>query len=138
MIKSNKTTGNQFEAELCEKLAERGWWAHNLAQNQAGQPADIIAVKNNIAVLIDCKECKNNKFSLSRIEGNQEGAMHLWRKFGNNHCYFAVRLNTGEIYCIHYGTIRYMENNKKTSINEKELRECLTFDEWCYLMEKCI
>ena len=54
----NRTVGNQFEEELCGLLAEHGWWAHNMAQNQTGQPADVIAVKNNIAVLIDCKDVK--------------------------------------------------------------------------------
>ena len=74
----NRTVGSQFEEELCGLLAEHGWWAHNMAQNQTGQPADVIAVKNNIAVLIDCKDCENNRFPLSRIECNQEGAMTLW------------------------------------------------------------
>lgn len=73
----NKTLGNHFEGELCELLAENGFWAHNLAQNQAGQPADVIAVKNDVAILIDCKVCSNDRFSLSRIEDNQEMAMTL-------------------------------------------------------------
>ena len=56
MKQVNKTMGNHFEEELCELLAEQGFWAHNLAQNQVGQPADVLAVRDNIAVLIDCKE----------------------------------------------------------------------------------
>ena len=42
---SNKKIGNDFEKELCEVLAEYGFWVHNFTQNQDGQPADIIAVK---------------------------------------------------------------------------------------------
>ena len=84
----NRTVGVRFENDLCDLLAECGWWAHNLAQNQTGQPADVIAVKNNIAVLIDCKDCENNRFPLSRIECNQEGAMTLWEQRGNAYCAF--------------------------------------------------
>ena len=42
---TNKTLGNSFEQELCEKLSEYGFWATNLAMTKAGQPADIVAVK---------------------------------------------------------------------------------------------
>ena len=78
MPTSNKKNGNRFEEEFCKLLAEHGFWAHNMAQNQVGQPADVIAVKNGIPILIDCKECETNRFPLSRIEGNQEGAMTRW------------------------------------------------------------
>ena len=54
-VMSNKKLGNSFEAELCEILSQHGFWAHNLAQNAAGQPADVIAVKDGEAFLIDCK-----------------------------------------------------------------------------------
>ena len=91
---NNKKNGNHFEEEFCELLALHGFWAHNMAQNQVGQPADVIAVKNGIPVLIDCKECETNRFPLSRIEGNQEGAMTLWEQTGNEHCYFAMKLKT--------------------------------------------
>ena len=49
---NNKKNGNHFEEEFCELLALHGFWAHNMAQNQVGQPADVIAVKNGIPVLI--------------------------------------------------------------------------------------
>lgn len=94
---NNKKNGNHFEEEFCELLALHGFWAHNMAQNQVGQPADVIAVKNGIPVLIDCKECETNRFPLSRIEGNQEGAMTLWEQTGNEHCYFAMKLKDGRI-----------------------------------------
>ena len=40
---SNKKNGNHFEEEFCELLALHGFWAHTMAQNQVGQPADVIA-----------------------------------------------------------------------------------------------
>lgn len=62
---SNKKIGNGFEAEFCEKLFQNGYWVHNLAQNAAGQPADVVAVKNGVPYLIDCKVC-SGKVSCSK------------------------------------------------------------------------
>ena len=97
---NNKTLGNNFEQELCEKLSEYGFWTHNLAMNKAGQPADVIAVKNKIAYLIDAKVCSNRGFALSRVEENQELAMDLWKECGNGQGWFALKVPTEEIYMI--------------------------------------
>jgi Holliday junction resolvase len=126
----NKTVGNHFEEELCELLAANGFWAHNLAQNQTGQPADVIAAKNGISVLIDCKDCANNKFPLSRIEGNQEGAMTLWEATGNPHCYFAMKLSNGEIYMIHFDELCLRELYGEGTITEGEFTRYKTFQQW--------
>ena len=97
---TNKKLGNDFEQELCEKLSEYGFWVHNLAMNKAGQPADIIAVKNKKAYLIDAKVCSSRGFALSRVEDNQELAMDLWNERGNGQAWFALQVPTGEIYMI--------------------------------------
>ena len=60
---TNRKIGNSFETEFCELLFQYGFWCHNIAQNAAGQPADVIAVKNKTAYLIDCKVCSNNRLS---------------------------------------------------------------------------
>ena len=70
-MKSNRAVGNAFEQELCELLFGYGFWAHNLKQDNAGQPADVIAVKNKVAYLIDCKDCSAKGFDLRRVEDNQ-------------------------------------------------------------------
>lgn len=127
---SNKKEGTKFETELCSLLAEHGWWSHNLSQNQAGQPADVIAVKNNIAVLIDCKVCSNNRFPLSRIEGNQEGAMTMWETRGNLYCYFAMKLTDGSIYMVHYDALYMRQLHDKGTITEKEFPAYPTFEQW--------
>lgn len=88
---TNKRDGNSFEAELCEILSEMGFWAHNMAQTQAGQPADVLAVINQRAYLIDCKLCTSKGFALSRIEPNQETAMEYWKYCGNGVGWFAVK-----------------------------------------------
>lgn len=131
----NRTVGGHFEEELCEMLAERGWWAHNMAQNQVGQPADVIAVKNNIPVLIDCKVCANNCFSLSRIECNQEGAMTLWETRGNAYCYFAMKLADGSIYMVSFDDLCLRQLYGEGNIREKEFSQYSTFEEWVSLME---
>jgi Holliday junction resolvase len=98
---SNKKLGNSFESELCEILSMYGFWCHNLAQNAAGQPADVIAVRNKTAYLIDCKVCSTDKgFALGRMEENQDLAMELWNECGNGQGWFAIKLPTEEIYMI--------------------------------------
>lgn len=94
---TNKKIGNDFEGEFCEMLSKEGFWAHNLAMNSAGQPADVIAVRNGKAFLIDCKVCSNRGFTLSRIEENQELSMNLWENCGNTYGLFAMLID-GEVY----------------------------------------
>lgn len=127
----NKTLGNRFERELFELLAENGFWAHNLAQNHAGQPADVIAVKNDIAVLIDCKVCSNNRFPLSRIECNQEMAMRIWWKRKNHHGFFALKLTTGEIYMAAFPFLMLARQVGVKCLSAQHIRDELpTFQEW--------
>jgi Holliday junction resolvase len=97
---TNKKLGNDFERELCERLSEYGFWVHVLNANKAGQPADIIAVRNKTAHLIDAKVCSTRGFALSRMEENQELAMELWKECGNGQGWFALKVPTGEIYMI--------------------------------------
>ena len=105
---NNKAIGDSFEQELCEKLSEHGFWSHCMAMNKAGQPADIIAVKNKKAYLIDAKVCSNNVFPLSRVEDNQDLAMDLWNEKGNGQGWFALKLKD-KIYMIpHFCIKAYM------------------------------
>lgn len=119
---NNKRLGNSFEQELCEKLSEYGFWTHNLAMNKAGQPADIIAVKNGHAYLIDAKVCSDGKFPLSRVEENQHLAMGLWTNCGNGQSWFAMKLPTDEVYMIHYLIINAYRN-VKSALTFSEIRE---------------
>jgi Holliday junction resolvase len=128
----NKTVGNRFERELCSLLSGAGWWAHNLAQNQAGQPADVIAVRKNIAVLIDCKVCSHDRFPLSRMEDNQVGAMTLWESAGNAHGYFALKMSKGVIFMADFDTLsRYCLSK---TLNREEIQAFPTLEEWLEVM----
>lgn len=89
---SNKKLGNSFETDFCQLLYQHGFWVHNFVQSKDGQPADVIAVKNGKAYLIDCKVCSNNYFNLGRMEENQINAMTLWEGVGNGNGLFAIRL----------------------------------------------
>ena len=97
---TNKKLGNDFEQELCEKLSEYGFWCHSMAMNKSGQPADIIAVRNKQAYLIDAKVVSSPRgFALSRVEENQDLAMDLWAQRGNGQGWFALKVKD-EIYMI--------------------------------------
>ena len=130
-MKCNKTVGNAFEQEFCELLAANGFWAHNMAQNKAGQPADVIAVRNNRAILIDCKDCTNDRFDLSRIEPNQETAMTLWLSTGNKFCYFALRLSNKQIYLIPFSELIKREKDLTLSDITSGF---MSFEKWVGVM----
>ena len=104
---NNKKLGNRFEAELCEILSKEGFWCHNLAQNSAGQPADVIAARNGKSYLIDCKVCSTDKgFALNRMEENQDMAMNLWNECGNGQGWFAIKLPTDDIFMLPHFCIK--------------------------------
>ena len=116
---SNKKLGNSFEQELCEKLSEYGFWTHNLAMNKSGQPADVIAVRNKQAYLIDAKVVSTRRgFTLSRVEENQDLAMDLWNNQGNGQGWFALKMED-EIYMIpHLCMKSYMVRQSTLSVIE--------------------
>ena len=118
---NNKKLGNDFETTFCEMLFENGFWVHNLAQNQAGQPADVIAARNGKAHLIDCKVCSKRGFALSRIEDNQDLSMNLWGKCGNGEGWFAL-LFEEQVYMIqHYEMLMFEE--RFSTINGEVIRQ---------------
>ncbi len=120
---SNKAIGNSFERELADTLYNAGFWVHLLCQNQDGQPADIIAVKNKKAYLIDCKVCSTDKgFNLSRMEENQDLAMELWKDCGNGEGWFAVKLSD-QVYMIPHFTMKACRNQQST-MTPNDVFEC--------------
>lgn len=119
---TNKKLGNTFEAELCEILFKHGFWSHNLAQNAAGQPADVIAVKHKTPYLIDCKVCSRGKFPLSRVEENQHLSMELWKMCGNDEGWFALKVSENEIVMIPHFSLVALSYEKST-LNTNDIRE---------------
>ena len=126
---SNKKIGNNFEREFCEILSENGFWVHNLAQNQTGQPADVIAVRDGKAFLIDCKVCSTGRFQLKRIEENQQLAMEHWLDMGNDEVWFALKLDDN-IVMINYLDLMCLKM-VQSSLNIKEIfKQGIMIEDW--------
>lgn len=113
-LKSNKRIGNNFEKELAEILREKGYWVTLLTPKKhiGSQPADIVAIKNNKASLIECKTCKSHLFEIKRIEENQWNASKKYFKCGNTEYLIAIK-NEEEIYMIPIESI----DKKQSSID---------------------
>lgn len=132
---SNKKLGNDFESTFCEILFQQGFWCHNLAQNQAGQPADVIAVRNSKSYLIDCKVCSRGRFPFSRIEENQHNAMDLWKECGNGEGWFALKVEEEEIVMIPHFSIKALMHEKSV-LNLTDIRESgVKLERW---LKKCM
>lgn len=132
---TNKKIGNDFEQELCEKLSEYGFWTHNLAMNKSGQPADVIAVRNKRAYLIDAKLVSSHRgFALSRVEDNQDLAMDLWNSTGNGQGWFAFKLPNEEIYMIPHFTIKALMVSQSTLSIAEIFQIGKSLDKW---VKKC-
>lgn len=128
-MKSNRAVGNAFEQELCQILFDNGYWSHNLKQDNSGQPADVIAVRNKVAYLIDCKDCSKGYFDLCRVEENQITAMDLWESCGNGQGCFALRISDN----IRMITKRQMIGAmaSRSRLSEKEIYEIsLSLERW--------
>jgi Holliday junction resolvase len=129
---SNKKLGNSFESEFCEILAEEGFWCHNLAQNSDGQPADVIAVKNGEAYLIDCKVCSRDRFSFNRIEANQLMSMEMWRECNNGDGWFALNFS-GDIYMVTLNSLHNCRNQHPSMTKELADLYGVSLGEWLWV-----
>lgn len=130
---NNKRMGNSFEEELCNILFACGFWVHNMAMNKSGQPADVIAVKNNRAYLIDAKVCSDNTFPFSRIEENQDLSMELWKDCGNGIGWFALKTDRG-IYMVSHYAMKSLRDSRKALSAGDILYLGLPIEKW---VKKC-
>ncbi len=109
---SNKKIGNNFEKEYAEILCKRGYWVTFLTpkRNIGSQPCDLIAIKEDKAVLIDCKTCNKHLFPINRIEENQRQAFKRYLKCGNTTFILAIKYNN-KIYEINMKDIDFSQKN---------------------------
>ena len=127
---NNKQAGNNFERKFCEQLARVKFWVHFMGGSKNGQPADIIAVRNENAYLIDAKVCQNDRFVFSRIEDNQDMAMRYWEMCGNNQGLFALNTSKG-VYMLRYGVVQVLEIAGIKSLNMKSIEHyCVRYEDW--------
>lgn len=121
---TNRKEGLAFEREFCQMLFDKGWWVHNLAQNAAGQPFDVIALKDYRAVAFDCKVCSQDNFKVSRIEENQWNAMKLWSERTNFVCAFILKMPDGKMFYLSYRRVSTLvEVYRVKTLNRKELEQ---------------
>lgn len=119
----NRSVGTRFEAELCETLGQHGFWAHNMQQNAAGQPADIIAVRGAYHVLIDCKHISDDKgFPFSEIRENQRSAMKMFQRRCGRLCYFAFKLPDDTVWLITLDRMDTLAARGKKGLTDEEIR----------------
>lgn len=127
---NNKQAGMNFEYKLCRMLSSDGFWSHFMGGNKNGQPADIIAVRDERAYLIDAKDCENDRFVLSRVEANQDTAMRYWELCGNNQGLFALKTSKG-VYMLPYGIVQVLEMAGIKSLNMQAIEKyCTPYAEW--------
>lgn len=93
---NNQKKGKDFENRFIEWLSKQGFWAHFMHPAPDGsQPFDIIALKGNdrasaIVYAFDCKTLEKGRFSLNRIEDNQELAFEALNRQGVHNTYFVI------------------------------------------------
>lgn len=111
-LKSNKKIGDDFEKEYARILKNKGYWVTFLTPKRhiGSQPCDLIAIKNDKAILIDCKTCKTHLFPISRIEENQRQAFKRYLKCGNTTFILAIKYNN-KIYEINMKNIDFKQKN---------------------------
>ncbi len=131
---NNKEIGNSFESELCRTLYNHGFWAYNTVNKSGGQPADIVAARNNVCYLIDAKVCTNDEFPTKRIEENQKTSMLLFDRCGNKHHYFAMKLSDGSVYMCDGLVMLMLKQEKKTLKRVDIIENGTALDKW---IERC-
>ena len=117
---NNKKLGTAFEKMIVKELADTGAWVHFLTPDERGaQPFDIITVKNNVAIAIECKTLTTDKryFTINRLEANQIFAFERWLSAGNASPMILVE------YGDKYVWIPYVELKEKKRIDMREVTE---------------
>lgn len=111
---NNKKIGDNFEHNLALILASKGYWVSPFPKKDYSnsQPADLIAIKDDIGMLLECKNLtnKNGIFPLSRIEENQMGAYIRFSQCGNSWYNLAVLWND-TIYIVSFADIDFSQKS---------------------------
>lgn len=105
---NNKKIGTAFERDVVRIFKNNGYWVHFITPDSRGaQPFDIIAVRDDEAIAVECKTLADSKryITIDRLEDNQIMAFELWRKCGNTKALVAVK-HKGEITFIDYEKLK--------------------------------
>lgn len=120
---SNKSEGTKFEEELQQIFGKHEYWCHLFQQSVGGQPCDLIAVKRNRVLLIDAKDCKRDKFPLTRVEDNQFFSMQRWVMVTNFEAYFAFKLTDGSIKVAPFNKVKFDIQRCVKVYNKEDLEQ---------------
>lgn len=120
---SNKSEGTKFEEELATLFGQNEFWCHLFQQNVRGQPCDLIAAKLNRCLLIDAKDCKRDRFPLSRVEDNQFYAMQRWVMITKFEAYFAFKLSDGSIKVAPFNKVKFDMQSGIKSYEKKDFEQ---------------
>lgn len=112
---NNKKLGTEFEHKVVKMLSDAGFWVRFMTpDNRGAQPFDIIAVKDGVAIVADCKTSKDHIFRISRLEENQKLAFEKWKACGNMEPLIIIEYND-EVKFVKYS---YLKNAGKVDLNE--------------------
>lgn len=102
---NNKQLGTSFEEQFVNMLGAKGFWAHFIEPNKSGaQPFDVIAIRDGVPYVFDCKTCIRDYINLRRLETNQELALQKVIHCGCTNAYIAV-LHNDKVYLVKYKDI---------------------------------
>lgn len=128
---SNKSEGTKFEKEFAETLAKHWFWVHLFQDNRNGQPCDVIAARDRVTYLFDCKDCQGNFFSMNRVEENQYNAMHLFHLTGNSRGMFVIRFPETPIYLVDYQVMKDVQDGGMKRLDRMSIGLYgRIFDDW--------
>lgn len=118
-------TGLQFQRHICETLSEHGFWAYETINKQSGQPVDVIAAKNNVPYIVECKVTHKKRFPFDNVADNQIMACKKFTKCGNSESWFAVWFSShpDEILFVRAEKIIGFVDSGVASVTYEELRE---------------
>ena len=125
----NKRIGSIFERKVAQLLSGHGYWVHLLRDNQNGQPADMIAAKDGVALLIDAKHCAGAYFDTKRLEANQHLSMEKWRDTGNGSGLFAIGFPDQPLLFVRHHQLE--PNRRYTYAQLLPLRD-IAYDPYCF------
>ena len=93
---SNKSAGTSFEKEFAKMLANHGFWVR--PDKGTAQACDMIAGRNDIIYLFECKVCNKDYFDISRIEDNQDMSRKKFKDCKNSNAWIVYRVEEKGIY----------------------------------------
>lgn len=124
-----KKIGNDTESKCLQMLQDNGYWCHLFAYNKNGQPCDIVAIKNNTALLIDVKHCSEERFEFKNIQPNQLSCFEYAQSCGNNYVGFMIYFEKEKTWkWLPYSAVKAFLKNGIKSVKIYETIDC--FERW--------